>query len=139
MKNSQQFAGAVGDALGQTSALIARAFESYSDRARPTMTGLPVLASLAPVAAGAAAQTGRTWFELMSRTAESRTQRSIELVGCTTPLQAVEVQTRYVGATMQAWLEANRKMLDISVQAYWGMMSPFEGANPGAGSANKDA
>jgi hypothetical protein len=51
----------------------------------------------------------------------------------------MEVQTRYVGATMQAWLEANRKMLDISVQGYRGMVSPFEGSNPGLGSANKDA
>src|SRR5688572_30461441 len=70
VNNSQQLTGAVGDALGEAGALIASTVKSYSDRARPAMESLRALASLPPVAAGAAAATGKAWFELMSRAAE---------------------------------------------------------------------
>jgi hypothetical protein len=105
--------------------LIVNAVQSYSDRARPAMEGLEALASLPPVAANAAAETGKAWLELMSRSAESRGRRSREMMRCVTPLQVTGVQSRYVSDTMQAWFEANTRMLAISMDACQGMMQPF--------------
>jgi hypothetical protein len=126
VRNSQQVAGAMSNALGQAGTLMADAVQSYSDRARPAMETLQVLASLPPVAAGAAAQTGKTWFELVSRTAESRSRRSLDLLHCVTPGQFAEVQSRFLGETMQAWMEANARLLDISLETYRGMVEPAE-------------
>ena len=139
VRNSQQVAGAVGDALGRTGALIADAVQTYSDRARPAMESLEALASLPPVAATAAAETGKTWLELMSRGAESRGRRSRELMRCFTPLQAADVQSRYVGESVQAWFDANTRMLDISIEAYRGMMQPFARVPERAENARKSA
>ena len=126
VRNSQSVVGAVAEVVGQTGALLADTVQRYSDRARPAMDSLQALANLPPVAADAAAQTGKTWFELFSRTTESRGRRSLDLMRCVTPGQFAEVQTRYFGETMHAWLEANTRMLDISVEAYRGMVQPIE-------------
>jgi hypothetical protein len=119
--------------------LIANAVQTCSDRARPAMESLQALASLPPVAAGAAAQTGKTWFELVSRTTESRGRRSLELMHCVTPGQFAEMQSRYLGETMQAWMEANAKLLDISLDAYRGMVQPVERATGRAKDARRSA
>lgn len=139
VQNSQEMGGALSTALGEGGALMANAVQSYSERVRPTMEGLQALASLPPVAAGAAARTGQAWFELMSRTAESRGRRSLDLMRCVTPGQFAEVQSRYLGETMQAWMEANTRLLDISVEAYRGMVQPVERTTRGTKDARKGA
>jgi hypothetical protein len=121
LRNSGQIAGALNTALGQTGALIATAVQTYSERAAPALQRLEALASLPPVATGAAAETGKTWFELMGRNAESRARRSRHLMQSFTPQQAAQAQARYLGDSAQAWFEANARMLDISIEAYRGM------------------
>lgn len=139
VRNSQQLAGAVSSALGQTGALIANAVQSYSDRSGPALEQLEVLATLPPVAAGAAAETGKAVFELIGRDAESRARRSRHLLRAFTPQQAAQAQARYVGDTMQSWFEANARMLEISIQAYRGMLQPMARATQRAREARKSA
>ena len=132
-------AGVMSDAMGTSGALIASTLETYSDRARPAMESLQALASLSPVAAGAVAETGKAWFELMSRTAESRGRRSAELMRCFTPQQVAQVQAGYFGDAMHAWLDANARILDISVETYRGMVQPVERARGRMRDARKSA
>ena len=139
VRNSQQVAGAVSSAMGQTGAMIANAVQSYSERAAPALERLEALASLPPVATGAVAETGKTWFELMGRNAESRARRSRHLLTSFTPQEAAQAQTRYVGDTMQAWFETHARMLDISIEAYRGMMQPMARAAERVKDARKSA
>ncbi len=139
LRNSQQVAGAVSTALGQTGSLIANAVQSYSDRAGPALQQLEALASLPPVAAGAAAETGKAVLELIGRDAESRARRSRHLLRAVTPQQAAQAQARYVGETMQAWFEANARMLDISIDAYRGLVQPIVSAGNRAKDVRKSA
>jgi hypothetical protein len=125
IRKSQEYSGAVGDALGQTVDLIASTVQSYSEAARPAMESVRNLASVPPVAAGAAAEGGKAWFELMSRATESRNRSSLDVLRCRNPLHMAEIQTRYIGETTQAWMEANKRLLDISVEFYRAMMNPI--------------
>jgi hypothetical protein len=131
--------GAVGEAVGNSAASLARAVETYSDRALPAMESLQGLASLPPVLTGAATEAGKAWLELLRRTAESRGRRSLALLHSFTPPQIAQAQYRYVGETMQAWMEANTKMLDISFEAYRSMLKPMERASEAAKETRRGA
>jgi hypothetical protein len=52
LRSSQQATDTVGEALGQTGALVASAIQGYSDRARPAMQTLENLANLPPIFKG---------------------------------------------------------------------------------------
>ncbi len=76
---------------------------------------------------------------MWKRTAERRGRKSLDLMRCFTPQQAVEVQTRYVGETMQAWLEVNNRMLEISIEAYQSMVHRVERATESTNEPRKGA
>src|SRR5688572_22162906 len=103
------------------------------------MESLQAFTRFAPFVRGAAAEAGKTWFELWKRDAESRGGRSLDLMRGLTAQQAAEVQTRYVGETMQAWLEANNRMLEITIEAYQKMVHRVEPATEGTKEARKGA
>ena len=119
--SGDQISSAIGHALEEGEALMASTVQSSAKGALPILQGLQALGSVPPVAAEAAAETGRMWFELMSRTAETGGRGSLALMRCFTPDQIMEVQTRCLGRTIQAWLVANSRMLDITAQAYRGV------------------
>jgi hypothetical protein len=122
VKGTQEIGNLVGEALENTTASMARMAEAYSTQALPSMDKLQALVSLPQVLTGAAARAGETWLEMLSRTAESGKKRSLALMQCFTPPQVAQVQSRYLGETVQAWLEANSRMLEISVEAYRSMV-----------------
>jgi hypothetical protein len=116
----------VGDVLEQAGASTARAVQSYSDTTRPVMNGLQAFVGLPAVAVGAAAETRQAWFEWMGRAVENRSRSTSDLLHCASPREFAEAQSRYVGDAMQAWLEASNRMLDISVNAWRGIVQPLE-------------
>lgn len=120
-QTSQQVAGLVGDAVERTADMLVEAVQTYSDTTQPMMDGVKALAGVAPVALDAAAETRQVWFDWMSRSAETRSRRSRDLINCVMPQQVAQVQSRFLGETMQAWLDANARMLDISMDAYRGL------------------
>ena len=128
VRTSQHVGGVVSEALGNSAASLARAVETYSDRALPAMESLQGMASLPPALAGAATEAGKAWLELLRRTAESRGRHSRALLHSFTPPQIAQAQYRYFGETMQAWMEANTRMLDISFEAYRSMVKPMQRA-----------
>ena len=119
-------AGLFGEVLERTGASTARAVRTYSDTTRPVLDGLQAFAGLPAVAVGAAAETRQAWFEWMGRAVENRSRTTSDLLHCASPREFAETQSRYVGGAMQAWLEASNRMLDISVDAWRGMVQPLE-------------
>jgi len=122
LRNTQQATDAMSLALEQTGTLVAHAVQSYSERVWPAVETLDALAGLPPVATAAAAETGKAWFELIGRAAESHERRSRHLRRSFTPMQVMDAQSRYVGETTRAWFDAQARMLDISFGAYQRLM-----------------
>jgi hypothetical protein len=139
VRSSQQIGDVVGEGPGETAASAAHAVATYPGRALPAMERMQAVASFPPAMTRAAAEAGKTWLELIQRTAESRGRRSLAFVQCFTPPQLAQVQSRYVGETVQAWLAANTRMLDISIEAYRSIMQSLEQAEESTKEARKGA
>jgi hypothetical protein len=105
---------------------IQGAANTYGDAMKTMVPDLRTVASLPKVAVGAMTEIRSAWIEWMSQTTRAGTQLSQDLVR-----QAAEQQQRLAAGAVQAWMEHNARMMQITMRVAQESLRPFVNRSAG--------
>ncbi|AWJ88120.1 hypothetical protein TSH58p_32090 (plasmid) [Azospirillum sp. TSH58] len=118
---SRQAAGLIGQAAQQTASTMTRTARSYADTALPSRAAIQTMAALPMATADATREVVDAWMDWMNKSVETSKRASQAFAHSATPMQLVEVQSRYVQDNMQAMMEVGERMSQIAMRAMQGM------------------
>ncbi|WP_051341565.1 hemerythrin domain-containing protein [Azospirillum halopraeferens] len=96
--------------------------------AEPVRDRMLAISTAPNVAARAASEAGAAWIAYVNRTALAGSEAGRRLTRCTSPQELAAVQGEVVGEAMNAWLDMQNRLLDISMRASRDMVQRVERA-----------
>jgi hemerythrin-like domain-containing protein len=79
---------------------------------------------------------GQVWSDLVTKNLETGARASQEMFHLTSTQQVVQAQSRFAVEFLQTWMDAGRRMMEISLRASGGMKSAVQEAAKAAEKAN---
>ena len=68
------------------------------------------------------------WSDLVKKNLETGARASQEIFRVTSPQQVVQAQSRFAAEVLQTWMEAGRRIMEISLRASGGLTSAVQEA-----------
>ena len=112
----------------QAVSTMAETTRAASQSVQPLIRGFGAFSEMPGTSLTLAKDVGQVWADLVKKNLETGARASQEIFRVTSPQQVVQAQSRFAAEVLQTWMEAGRRIMEISLRASGSLTSAVQEA-----------